>query len=222
MKIDSSLSSESTSPNNIAPKEISPVFLQFLDCLYQLWKQYPMEFEFDERLLDFLFVNSYSCRYGNFLFNNQKEMKEFCILKNGQLKNISQSTESIWKYINQNKTSFLNQYYHLGAEAAESPQEGNSRILYPSSQDLVYWPRIYLGSIKDDNNLQSSPENKPLEKFYNVQEIDLKENIKSSSTNIWVDDKRQDFEANNQPAYKLKELSLTGNSNELLSNPWSL
>jgi hypothetical protein len=33
--------SERTKVNLLAPKEVSPVFTQFLDCVYQIWTQYP-------------------------------------------------------------------------------------------------------------------------------------------------------------------------------------
>ncbi|KAL5037381.1 hypothetical protein BDV3_006878 [Batrachochytrium dendrobatidis] len=72
-------SSETLTPNNVAPREISPVFPQFLDCLYQLWTQFPNHFEFDERLLGFLFIHLYSCQFGTFLFNNERERREFTL-----------------------------------------------------------------------------------------------------------------------------------------------
>lgn len=53
--------------------ERSPVFLQFLDAVWQIWTQFPNEFEFNEELLILL---SYMCsaRYSDdFLFDNQKE-----------------------------------------------------------------------------------------------------------------------------------------------------
>lgn len=49
------------------PDERSPVFLQFLDVLYQLLVQFPTAFEFTETLLLFLADHVHSCLFGNFL-----------------------------------------------------------------------------------------------------------------------------------------------------------
>ncbi|EGF79489.1 hypothetical protein BATDEDRAFT_1949, partial [Batrachochytrium dendrobatidis JAM81] len=95
-------SSETLTPNNVAPREISPVFPQFLDCLYQLWTQFPNHFEFDERLLGFLFIHLYSCQFGTFLFNNERERREFTL---------NTSKVSIWDHIAVNRESFLNPLY---------------------------------------------------------------------------------------------------------------
>jgi hypothetical protein len=32
-------------------QEVSPVFLQWVDCVWQLWRQFPCAFEFNERFL---------------------------------------------------------------------------------------------------------------------------------------------------------------------------
>lgn len=49
------------------PDERSPVFLQFLDVLYQLLVQFPNAFEFTDTLLLFLADHLNSCLFGNFL-----------------------------------------------------------------------------------------------------------------------------------------------------------
>ncbi|ETO21917.1 hypothetical protein RFI_15287 [Reticulomyxa filosa] len=70
--------------------ERSPVFLQFLDCLYQLVRQFPTIFEYNVNLLNFIGYHVTSCRFGTFLANNERErisMKLHC------------KTPSIWSYI---------------------------------------------------------------------------------------------------------------------------
>lgn len=47
----------------------SPVFIQFLDCVHQIWHQMPSQFEFSDELLVFLAHHTYSCKYGTFLLN---------------------------------------------------------------------------------------------------------------------------------------------------------
>lgn len=50
-------------------KECSPVFHQFIECVWQLMQQAPNAFEYNEFLLLDLFEQVYSCQYGNFLLN---------------------------------------------------------------------------------------------------------------------------------------------------------
>lgn len=58
------------------PKEISPVIDQFIECVWQLMEQFPCAFEFNERFLIHIQHHIYSCQFGNFLCNSQKERRE--------------------------------------------------------------------------------------------------------------------------------------------------
>uniref|UniRef100_A0A8B9QGD6 Myotubularin related protein 7 n=1 Tax=Apteryx owenii TaxID=8824 RepID=A0A8B9QGD6_APTOW len=58
------------------PKEISPVIDQFIECVWQLMEQFPCAFEFNERFLIHVQHHIYSCQFGNFLCNSQKERRE--------------------------------------------------------------------------------------------------------------------------------------------------
>nr|CAH7747743.1 unnamed protein product [Callosobruchus chinensis] len=51
----------------------APTFLQFLDVLHQIQKQYPMAFEFNDYYLRFLAYHSVSCRFRTFLFDCELE-----------------------------------------------------------------------------------------------------------------------------------------------------
>jgi myotubularin-related protein 1/2 len=53
----------------IGDEETSPVFLQFIDCVWQLTMQRPCDFEFNEKMLIFVLDHVYSCKYGTFLCN---------------------------------------------------------------------------------------------------------------------------------------------------------
>ncbi|NXI99674.1 MTMR3 protein, partial [Psophia crepitans] len=53
--------------------ERCPVFLQWLDCVHQLQRQFPCSFEFNEAFLVKLVQHTYSCLFGTFLCNNAKE-----------------------------------------------------------------------------------------------------------------------------------------------------
>jgi len=65
----------------------SPIFLQFLYCVLQLLRQNPESFEFNEKLLLVLAEHVTSCRFGNFLCDNEQERKKL---------RIAQRTHSLW------------------------------------------------------------------------------------------------------------------------------
>eukprot|EP01033_Poteriospumella_lacustris_P010448 gene10448-7427_t len=54
-------------------KEVSPVFVQFLDCVYQLLRQYPLQFEFTEYFLTLLVHATYSGLFVSLRCNNEQE-----------------------------------------------------------------------------------------------------------------------------------------------------
>ncbi|TUE36587.1 Myotubularin-related protein 8 [Bagarius yarrelli] len=58
------------------PKEVSPVFTQFVECVWQLMEQFPCAFQFNEHFLLSIHEHVYSCHYGNFICNNQREREQ--------------------------------------------------------------------------------------------------------------------------------------------------
>ncbi|KAI1694230.1 myotubularin-like phosphatase domain-containing protein [Ditylenchus destructor] len=61
-----------SSPDN----ERSPIFVQFIDCVWQLVKQHPNAFQFNVKLLTTILDELYACRFGTFLYNSEKERRE--------------------------------------------------------------------------------------------------------------------------------------------------
>lgn len=51
----------------------SPLFLLLLDCVWQLWRQFPLALGFSEALLLRLATEVYASNYGTFLCNNDRE-----------------------------------------------------------------------------------------------------------------------------------------------------
>src|SRR5947199_10504889 len=84
------------------PKETSPVFHQFLDATYQLLHQHPTRFEFNERFLRRLLYHLYSCQYGTFLYNSEKER---CDAR------ATSKTRSVWDYFLSRNEQFVNPTY---------------------------------------------------------------------------------------------------------------
>lgn len=82
--------------------QVSPIFIQWLDCVHQLIIQYPDLFEFNNNLLVFLAYHVNSCLYGTFLMNTEKErLSNFIKFK----------TASIWSDVINHKEKFINKNY---------------------------------------------------------------------------------------------------------------
>ncbi|XP_051540794.1 myotubularin-related protein 4-like isoform X2 [Myxocyprinus asiaticus] len=82
--------------------EQCPVFLQWLDCVHQLLKQFPCLFEFNEAFLVKLVQHTYSCLYGTFLCNNAKERDTH---------NLYKRTCSVWSLLRTGNKNFQNFLY---------------------------------------------------------------------------------------------------------------
>uniref|UniRef100_A0A8B9LTK1 phosphatidylinositol-3,5-bisphosphate 3-phosphatase n=1 Tax=Astyanax mexicanus TaxID=7994 RepID=A0A8B9LTK1_ASTMX len=82
--------------------EQCPVFLQWLDCVHQLLKQFPCLFEFTEAFLVKLVQHTYSCLYGTFLCNNARER---------EARNIYKRTCSVWSLLRAGNKNFQNFLY---------------------------------------------------------------------------------------------------------------
>ncbi|BFZ04676.1 hypothetical protein BsWGS_07715 [Bradybaena similaris] len=113
-------------PNCSDTNQISPIFLQFLDCVYQLTLQYPARFQFTEAYLVKLLQHSYACLFGNFLHNCQKE-RDAC----------QQKTASVWALLQPEKKQFVNLLY--------KPSDQVLKAKF-SEHDIVLWKSVYMGS----------------------------------------------------------------------------
>src|SRR3990167_6055223 len=57
--------------------DIVPVFIQFIDCVWQTLYQFPSHFEFNSKFLVDICQNVYSCLFGTFILNNDKERRVY-------------------------------------------------------------------------------------------------------------------------------------------------
>ena len=122
--------------NSASSSERSPVFLQFMDCVYQIMQQFPTSFEFNESMILEMMDALYSCRFGTFLFNCEQEREEF---------QVKQRTPSLWEYLQYNKAVFLNPCY----EAPSSGTLVNSSVppVLPVSthmKNIRLWHNYYM------------------------------------------------------------------------------
>ncbi|XP_074528982.1 phosphatidylinositol-3,5-bisphosphate 3-phosphatase MTMR2 isoform X2 [Halichoeres trimaculatus] len=105
----------------------SPVFIQFIDCVWQLTRQFPAAFEFNEYFLVTILDHLYSCLFGTFLCNSeQQRLKE----------EIPKRTVSLWSYINSQLEEFTNPLY----------VNYSNHVLFPvvSLRHLELWVGYYI------------------------------------------------------------------------------
>ncbi|XP_039585181.1 myotubularin-related protein 9-like isoform X4 [Passer montanus] len=121
-------------------KQEAPVFLLFLDCVWQLSRQFPFSLEFGEQLLLTLFDNAYASAYGTFLCNNEKE-RSLC--------KVRESTHSLWAWLNQpeEKHKYLNPLY-----------SHNPLVIWPSvePQSIQLWQGFFLRWIRPSQHLDEA------------------------------------------------------------------
>ncbi|KAM9320111.1 myotubularin-related protein 9-like [Gastrophryne carolinensis] len=106
----------------------SPNFLLFLDCCWQLTRQFPQSMEFNEHFLCMLAAHAYSSEYGTFLCNNEKERS---------LYKVRELTHSLWGFLNNFsvRQNFLNPIY-----------KKNPLVIWPSvaPQSIQLWEGYFL------------------------------------------------------------------------------
>lgn len=107
----------------------SPVFLQFIDCVWQMTMQFPNAFEFNELFLITILDHLYSCLFGTFLGNSELQRKN---------DKVSEKTVSLWSYINSQLDDFTNPLY-----CAQYTQK-HVLLVVASMRKLRIWNNYYL------------------------------------------------------------------------------
>ncbi|KAA0704603.1 Myotubularin-related protein 6 [Triplophysa tibetana] len=110
-------------------KEVSPIFTQFLECVWHLTEQFPQAFEFSEWFLIQIHEHVHSCQFGNFLRNSQRQREDL---------QVTERTYSLWAHLLSEKQNYLNPIY--SSRFAESHP-----VLVPSTQayHFKFWRNMY-------------------------------------------------------------------------------
>ncbi|BFZ21316.1 hypothetical protein BsWGS_24355 [Bradybaena similaris] len=129
----------------------APVFLLFIDCVWQIWQQFPCSFEFSEKFLVILFQHAYSSNFGTFLCNNESERHK-C--------KVAERTVSLWSFLNRPEIlqDFMNPMY-----------EPNQTVIWPSvaPQSLTVWTGLYLRGV-----INQAPQEEAWQEIYKIREYD--------------------------------------------------
>ena len=100
--------------SNSRTRDQSPIFLLFLDCVYQIYYQFPCSFEFNEDFLALLYKHACASQFGTFLADCVKERKDLDVPK---------KTVSFWSYLN--RASIIHEYLNPAFEP-------NPNVIWPS------------------------------------------------------------------------------------------
>lgn len=178
--VNSTSSTEKLKKKKNSTKFVSPVFLQFLDCVYQLMNQNPNLFEFNERFLRRLVYHSYSCQYGTFLYNCQKELMD---------DTMHDKTTSVWDYFISRKAEFINHDYKpVSGDMLD--QDYSDDWILPDLNNVKWWWQMFGRKNSEMNNHlktnkldKRSDEND--EKLESVEEKTLSAKIASFSLDFF-------------------------------------
>ncbi|KAJ0006488.1 hypothetical protein NQD34_013761 [Periophthalmus magnuspinnatus] len=112
---------------NHADQDRSPIFVQFIDCVWQMTKQFPTAFEFNERLLLTILDHLYSCRFGTFLYNCESARDQH---------EVRIKTVSLWSLVNSKTDFYLNPFY--------TPEPNMVLCPVASMRHLELWVSYYI------------------------------------------------------------------------------
>ncbi|PCH37791.1 phosphotyrosine protein [Wolfiporia cocos MD-104 SS10] len=122
-------------------KETSPVFHQWLECVWQVQRQFPERFEFNERFLLQLHYHLYSCQFGSFLFNTERERR---VGEGGPPP--CDRTVSVWDFFNSPPELELNRnpdYDPSMDDPANRSSKADMGVLMFNPKDVRFWYQLY-------------------------------------------------------------------------------
>ncbi|KAJ7087792.1 protein-tyrosine phosphatase-like protein [Mycena epipterygia] len=135
-------------------KETSPVFHQFLEAVRQVQRQFPDRFEFNERFLHQLYYHLYSCQFGTFLYNCERERR---VGEGGPPP--CERTVSVWDFFNSpgEMEQNLNPTFtpELDDPASRAPK-ADMGVLIPNPKDVRFWNELY-GRTDEEMNGRVQP-----------------------------------------------------------------
>uniref|UniRef100_A0A8C7UW48 phosphatidylinositol-3,5-bisphosphate 3-phosphatase n=1 Tax=Oncorhynchus mykiss TaxID=8022 RepID=A0A8C7UW48_ONCMY len=161
--------------------ERCPVFLQWLDCVHQLQRQFPCSFEFNEAFLVKMVQHSYSCLFGTFLCNSGKERED---------RRVRERTCSVWSLLRPANRILRNMLYSSHSETLwllfSSPTT-------PSDESCAPYP--VPGANTEDTPLGRRPKTRSFDNLPSACELgsSLAPNRRSSDPSLnekWQDHRR--------------------------------
>jgi myotubularin-related protein 1/2 len=148
--------------------ERSPVFLQFLDCVYQILEQAPNEFEFTSKLLLRIAEHLHSEWFGTFITDSEMEKNEGGIMA---------LTVSLWAHILAVKDEWINSNFKPNPEQEVIVVEHNIRR-------LRLWQDFFLRY--DSTSIQQNMETEEVRDFEDGERLQSR----AQDMVVWVADSK--------------------------------
>lgn len=113
---------------HVPEKERAPLFLLFLDAMWQVMQQFPLSFQFNERFLHSLLKHSLSSQYGNFLYDTPKERT---------VHKLKEQSHSLWDYlaVPENHKTMLNPLYDKNTSVL---------LITVTALNVTLWRQLFL------------------------------------------------------------------------------
>ena len=112
--------------------QVSPIFIQFLDCVFQMVDQFPDYFEFNTKYLLVLSEHVYSCRFGTLLCDTEREREVVA--------SIRQRTHCVWEYLDSLPDLINNSFSPIDLKPDDF--EGDGTLMMPLStllRNVTLW-----------------------------------------------------------------------------------
>ena len=165
-------------------EEVSPIFHQFIDCVWQVLNQYPRLFEFNARYLQLVADSIYSGRFGTFLADTDKERERH---------EVDNKCLSVFDYLLVNRATLENPLY--------SPGPSESHVLLPPLSQFLrkvtIWGDYYFrwnelstvptSSSEDTEERQEEDEDEDLDRAQAVDGVMVGEECKADNSRKAVD-----------------------------------
>ncbi|PWZ01275.1 phosphatases II [Testicularia cyperi] len=135
-------------------KETSPVFHQFLDCMWQIMRQFPHRFEFDAAYLVELLRVTHECKFGTFLMDCERERLRPQNEDGRLLPSLDTRTVSAWTHLlsDATKAKFTNPEYKPELDDRDPKRRGTDMgVLIADPRDVRYFERLF-GRAEGDMN----------------------------------------------------------------------
>ncbi|KAI1241972.1 hypothetical protein IHE44_0005482 [Lamprotornis superbus] len=165
------------------PKEISPVFTQFLESVWNLTEQFPQAFEYNEAFLLQIHEHVHSCQFGNFLGNCQKEREEL---------KLKEKTYSLWPFLLADQKKYQNPLYNPNFSPELTLLEPNT-----VSFNFKFWRNMYHQFDRSMHPRQSmfnlimntSEQNKQLEE--DIKELEAKIKQRNGQSDVVLEKEQE-------------------------------
>ena len=123
-------------------KEVSPVFAQFLECVWQIQRQFPDRFEWNEQYLLDLHYHLYACQFGTFVFNCEKQRRVPDFDSGRDAIPYIDQTVSAWEWFDlpEQREKYRNPTYDAKLDDKKSDDQG---VLLYNPRDVRFWHRLF-------------------------------------------------------------------------------